>query len=71
VQTVKQLEIEVLVWRRAEKKLKEREERLSFQCRHIPIPTYTWQKFGDDLLLAHFNDAAEKSHMVKLLVMWE
>ena len=46
--------------KRTEEKLRESEQRLSVQYKHIPIPTYTWQKSGKDLVLTHFNDAAEK-----------
>ena len=53
--------------KRAEEKLKESEQRLSVQYKHIPIPTYTWQKSGDDLVLTRFNDAAEKITQGKIV----
>ncbi len=34
-------------------------EQLIAQYKGIPVPTYTWQASGDDLLLVNFNDAAE------------
>ncbi|UCE60895.1 MAG: PAS domain S-box protein [Phycisphaerales bacterium] len=37
---------------------RESEERFRIQFQSIPIPTYTWQKDGDDFKLAAFNDAA-------------
>ena len=34
------------------------EERLRAQYKHLPVPTYTWQRVGDDLVLVDHNDAA-------------
>ncbi len=44
--------------RLAELALKENEEKLRAQYKGIPVPTYTWQKQGDDFVLIDFNDAA-------------
>ncbi|MBN1801354.1 MAG: PAS domain S-box protein [Candidatus Lokiarchaeota archaeon] len=41
----------------AEKKLKESEERYRTLYKNIPVPTYTWQKQGEDLVLIDVNDA--------------
>jgi PAS domain S-box-containing protein len=60
LQRVRQLEIEASEGKATEQKLKEKERRWSVQYKHIPIPTYTWQKSVDDLVLTDFNDAAEK-----------
>ncbi|HEY9875027.1 MAG TPA: PAS domain S-box protein, partial [Candidatus Obscuribacterales bacterium] len=35
------------------------EERLRTQYKGIPVPTYTWQKVGEDFVLMDYNDAAE------------
>jgi two-component system, cell cycle sensor histidine kinase and response regulator CckA len=43
---------------RAEEALRESEERLRAQYRGLPVPTYTWRREGDDLVLRDFNDAA-------------
>ena len=44
----------------AEKKLKASEERFKALYKGIPIPTYTWQKDGNDLVLIDYNNASEK-----------
>jgi PAS domain S-box-containing protein len=38
--------------------LRQNEEKLRAQYKGIPMPTYTWQKTGDDFVLVDFNDAA-------------
>jgi signal transduction histidine kinase len=45
--------------KRAEEELRESEEKLKAQYKNMPIPTYTWQKVGDDFVLVNHNDAAE------------
>jgi len=42
----------------AEAALQESEEKLRAQYKGIPIPTYTWQKAGEDFILIDYNDAA-------------
>ncbi len=42
-----------------EEALRESEERLRAQYKGIPVPTYTWQKIGEDFTLVDYNDAAE------------
>jgi PAS domain S-box-containing protein len=44
---------------RTEAALRESEARLKAQYKGIPIPTYTWQKMREDLVLVDYNDAAE------------
>jgi PAS domain S-box-containing protein len=67
LQRVKQLETEASKGKRAEERLKENEQRLKVQYKHIPIPTYTWRKSGDDLALTDFNDAAERITQGKIV----
>jgi len=43
-----------------EKKLKESEEKFRALYKGIPIPTYTWQKKGKDLILIDYNITAEE-----------
>ena len=43
----------------AEEALRESEERSKAKYQGIPIPTYVWQKAGDDFVLTDFNYAAE------------
>jgi len=64
---VKELEIEAAKRKQTEEELRESEKRLSVQYKHIPIPTYTWRKSGDDLVLADFNDAAQKITQGKIV----
>jgi PAS domain S-box-containing protein len=45
---------------RAEKALMESEEKLKTQYKSIPVPTYTWQRRGDDFVLVDYNDATVK-----------
>jgi len=40
--------------------LRENEEKFKAQYKGIPVPTYTWQAMGDDLILADYNDNAFK-----------
>jgi PAS domain S-box-containing protein len=44
--------------KQAEEALRESEEKQRAQYKGIPIPTYTWQRKGDDFVLADYNDAA-------------
>lgn len=44
--------------KRAEDALKQSEEQFKAQFKSMPIPTYTWQKSGDDFVLVDYNDAA-------------
>ncbi|MFZ5917277.1 MAG: hypothetical protein ACOYZ7_10110 [Chloroflexota bacterium] len=38
--------------------LRQSEEKARAQYKGIPVPTYTWQKVGQDLVLVDYNDAA-------------
>lgn len=46
--------------KQVEEAFRESEERLKSQYKSIPIPTYTWQKKRNDLVLVNYNKAAEK-----------
>ena len=41
----------------AEQTLQESEEKFKAQYKSIPVPTFTWQSVGDDLILVDYNDA--------------
>ena len=41
-------------------KTKATKKRFESLFKGIPIPTYSWQKIDDDLILIDYNDAAEK-----------
>lgn len=43
---------------RAGTALRESEEKLRAQYKGIPVPTFTWQRVGKDLVLVDYNDAA-------------
>jgi len=55
-----QLEQEIAERRKVEAALRQSEEQLKTQLKGSPIPTYTWQKKGEDFVLVNYNDAAEK-----------
>ncbi|MFC2146177.1 ATP-binding protein [Acidobacteriota bacterium] len=55
-----QLEQEIAERRKIEAALRQSEEQLKAQDKGSPIPTYTWQKKGEDFVLVNYNDAAEK-----------
>lgn len=46
--------------KQAEQKLKESEKKFKALYKGIPIPTYTWQKEDDDLILIDYNIASER-----------
>ncbi len=52
--------IDITERKKAEDDLRKSEEKSRTQYRAIPVPTYTWQKKGDDLVLVEFNDEAVK-----------
>ncbi len=45
---------------RSERMLRQREEMLAAQYHAIPVPTYTWQRKGDDFILIDFNQKARE-----------
>ncbi len=53
------LEREITERKEIEHALRESEEKLRAQYKGIPIPTYTWQKDGDDYKLINYNDTAD------------
>jgi PAS domain S-box-containing protein len=44
-----------------EEALRRSEEKMRAQFKAIPIPTYIWQRDGDDFILIEYNDAAESA----------
>ena len=55
----KRLQYQVQRQEVAQQALRESEEKLKAQYRGIPVPTYTWQKVGEDFVLMDHNAAAE------------
>lgn len=45
--------------RQAERALRTSHERFEAQFRGVPVPTYTWQRQGDDFRLVDYNNAAD------------
>lgn len=45
--------------KQAEDGLRESQEALRAQYKGIPVPTYTWQRVGEDFVLVDHNDAAK------------
>jgi len=45
--------------KKAEKKLLDSRKMMESQYKSIPVPTYTWEKLGDDFVLINYNDAAK------------
>ena len=52
--------IDITQRKKAEKELKESEEKLRAIYQAIPLPTYTWKAAGTDFILIDFNNAALK-----------
>ena len=46
--------------KRSEEALRESDRKARTQYKSFPVPTYTWQKTGDSLILVDYNDAAHK-----------
>lgn len=58
-ETNRALRQEITGRKRAVEVLRESEEKLRAQYKAIPVPTYTWQRDGNDFVLTDFNDAAK------------
>lgn len=61
LQAVANVLAQALGRKQAEKALRESEEKFRSQYKSIPVPTYTWQKVGEDFRLVQYNDAAISS----------
>jgi len=51
---------DITVRKHAEQVQREGEERLRKQYEGLPLPTYTWQRTGEDFVLVAYNRAAEE-----------
>ena len=51
---------DISVRKRVEEELRESEERFRAEYKGVPLPTYTYQKCGDDFSLVDYNDAADE-----------
>ncbi len=60
------LEHEIADRKRAESTLRRSRARLKAQYKGIPMPTYSWQKAGDNFILVDYNDAAERDSQGKI-----
>ena len=58
-QKIRRLQSEAMKQNRALESIRKSEERFRLQYKKIPVPTYTWQKQGESLVLVDFNDAAQ------------
>lgn len=54
------LQQEIADRKRIETTLRRSRTRLKAQYKGIPMPTYSWQKAGDNFILVDYNDAAER-----------
>lgn len=54
-----QLQQEIAERKRIEQELRRNRARLKAQYKGIPLPTYSWQQSGDNLILVDYNDVAE------------
>jgi PAS domain S-box-containing protein len=55
-----QLQRELRDIQQAEEAIRHNRARLRAQYKSIPIPTYSWQRAGDDFILVDYNDAVEQ-----------
>ena len=62
-----QLQQEIADRKRAEKELRRNRARLKAQYKGIPVPTYTWQKSSNDLVLVDYNDVAEQESQGRII----
>ena len=54
----RELQREIVERKRVEEELRKSQEKLKAQYNGIPVPTYAWQKVGEDFILVDYNDAA-------------
>lgn len=63
------LRFEVSERRRAEQELRQSQARLRAQFQGIPVPTYAWEKLGNNYVLVDYNEAASKDSQGKIAEM--
>lgn len=57
-----QLHKKLEIQQREEERLRQTKNRLKMQYKGIPVPTYSWQRAGDDFVMVDYNVAAEKAN---------
>ncbi|MCB0208967.1 MAG: PAS domain S-box protein [Anaerolineae bacterium] len=57
-----QLRDEVEAHQKAGESARQSKARLKSQYKGIPVPTYAWQRTGNDFVMVDYNDAAEKAN---------
>ncbi|MCB0192063.1 MAG: PAS domain S-box protein [Anaerolineae bacterium] len=53
---------EVEDYQKNEETVRQSKARLKSQYKGIPVPTYAWQRTGNDFIMVDYNDAAEKAN---------
>lgn len=63
------LRFEVSERKRAEQELRQSQARLRAQFQGIPVPTYSWERVGDEYILVGYNEAANRESQGRIAEM--